>query len=237
MTAETTSIRLAPWLGWRRALAAFILTLLAAASLVGGFVLGYQQAFGGRVVPGVSVAGVSVGGLDRVAAEARLRATLPDVARGSLVLTGSGRREAIPFASLGRSYDFDAMLTQAMSVGRDGDLPERAVADLQTLVRGARVPLVVTYDRAALAAAISTLAARHDVAPVDASTALGFGGAFGVTPGRDGSAVDRQAALPPPTRRCRARARRMPRSRSRPIPWRRGSPRRRPGPPPGWRSG
>lgn len=195
MTAETTAVRIAAGFAWRRALFAFVLTLLAAAALVTGFALGYQQAFDGRVVPGVSVAGVAVGGLDRLAAEARLRAELPDVSRGSLILAETGSSERISFAGLGRSYDFDAMLSQAVSVGRGGDLPARVLEDLQTLIRGANVQPVVTYDRAALAAAVSSLAARRDVAPQDASAALGRDGFFGVTPGRDGSAVDRQAAM------------------------------------------
>ena len=65
----------------RLALASFVVT-----ALVAGFLIGYQQAFADRVIPGVRVGSVDVGGLDRAAAEARLRAALPDPSEGALVV-------------------------------------------------------------------------------------------------------------------------------------------------------
>ena len=69
---------------WRRLAFSFLVTLLAIALFGASFAVGYARMNEGRVVPGVDVAGISVAGLDRAAAQTKLRSSLPDLGSGSL---------------------------------------------------------------------------------------------------------------------------------------------------------
>ena len=59
------------------------------------------------------MAGVSVAGMDRTTAEAALRASLPALGDGEITLTVDGETVALPYASVARDYDLDAMLDAA----------------------------------------------------------------------------------------------------------------------------
>lgn len=194
MTAETAEVGVARPLHWRRALAAFLLTLLVAAALGAGFALGYHQAFAATVVPGVSAGGVSLTGLDGAGVESTLNASLPSLASGRLILHSAAGDESIPFSQLGRRYDVAAMSADATAVAHSGGLLTETGEALRTLVRGQTIPVRVTYDRAALEEAVAALASRQDTPATDASASL-VKGAFTVKPGVDGRAVDQPAAV------------------------------------------
>ncbi len=195
MTAETADLGIAQPIAWRRAVAAFGITILIAAATVAGFALGYQQAFAARVVPGVTVGGVSIGGLDRAVAEAALRAGLPSVTRGALLLRSAGGDQPVPFSQLGRSYDFGPMLDAAMAVGHGGDLPADLAEDVRALVRGESVAVRLTYSSTALRAAVASAAASRDASAASAVAVLGSDGRFTVRPAAAGSLIDQQTVL------------------------------------------
>ncbi len=195
MTAETLDAGGTGAVLWRRSLAALAVALLVAAALGGGFLVGYQDAFANRVIPGVTVDGVSIGGLDRTAAEARLRAQLPDAGRGTLVLQSPSGDATIPFSRLGRAYDYGAIVDSAMAVAHGGDLPSALAQDARALVGDEPVAPRLTYDKAALASAVAAVAGAQAVSATDAMVVLGPDGNFVVVPSAPGKVVDRQAAI------------------------------------------
>ncbi len=195
MTAETAELGLARPIAWRRAVATLGVTLLLAAAAVVGFALGYQQAFAGRVIPGVTVSGVSIGGLDRASAEAVLRSRLPSPTGGTLVLRSPGGDQAIPFSELGRDYDYGAMLNSALALGHGGGLRADVADDVRALLRGEPVAVRLTYSRPAVQAVVASVAASRDASAVDAEVVLGPDGAFTVRPAASGSSIDRGAVL------------------------------------------
>ena len=195
MTAETANLGIAQPIAWRRAVAAFGITLLVSAAALAGFVLGYQQAFAARVVPGVTVGGVSIGGLDRTAAQAVLRSRLPSVTRGALLLRSPGGDQAVPLSELGRTYDYGPMLDAAMAVGHGGDLAADLAEDVRALVSGEPVAVRLTYSSTALQVAVASAAARRDASASDAIAALGSDGVFTVRPAAAGRTIDQRAVL------------------------------------------
>lgn len=195
MTAKTVEVGVAGAVSWRRGLAAFGIALLVVIAIGAGFALGYQQAFADRVIPGVTVDGVSVGGMDRAAAASRLRAALPDPGSGSLVLRSSTGDTSVPFSKLGRAYDYGAILDVALGVGHGADLPSMIAEDLRALVRGEPVTPQLTYDHPALEAAVAGVAGTHDAGATNASVSLDQSGNFVLRPAARGVAVNRQAAV------------------------------------------
>ena len=194
MTAETVEVGIARAFSWRRGLAAFGIALLVVIAIAAGFALGYQQAFANRVIPGVTVDGVSIGGMDRAAAESHLRAALPNPGSGTLVLRSSTGDTTVPFSKLGRAYDYGGVLDVALGVGHGADLPSMVAEDLRALVRGESVTPQLTYDRAALDAAVAGVAGTHDAGATNASVSLDPSGNFVLRPAAQGVAVNRQAA-------------------------------------------
>lgn len=176
-------------LAWRRALLTFGLTLLGIVFFIGGFAVAYDRMHGGRVLPGVDVAGVQVGGLDRSAAMAMLRARLPDVAAGSLSVRIGDEVGRISYSEIGRDYDIDAIVERALAVGRDGSI----IDQLRTLTHGVSVPLQIKWDNAALVSRIDQLTAAASVSPRDA-TIERSGASYAVVPAVEGRSVDRDGA-------------------------------------------
>ncbi len=180
---------------WRTLLARLVLASLVVTALVAGFLIGYQQAFADRVIPGVRVGSVDIGGLDRAAAEARLRASLPDPSQGALVVRSRGRDETISFAGLGRRYDLPAIVERAMAPGHSGGVLDRSVEDVRTLLRGASVDVVLVADQQALEAALASAAARAGHPVTNASARLGTDGAsFVAVPDEQGHVIELSGA-------------------------------------------
>ena len=160
------------------------LMLLIAASLA----VGIMSA--DRVMPGVRVAGVDVGGLDRAAVEARLGSELPSLSTGSATVVVEEIEERISYRDLGRRYELAAMVDAAFSVARDGDPLTDGISRLRALVYPTTVaPVVHAYDEAAMDRVAVTLSERAEVAPVDA-TIVRDGARFDVTAAIDGRTLD-----------------------------------------------
>lgn len=179
---------------WRRSAAFFAITLLALFAFAAAFAAAYVGLHDGRIVPGVTVGGVRVAGLDRSAAERELRRSLPVMGSGRLTLAIGEERDVIRYSAIERDYAMTAMLDQALAVGRGGNPVGQLMDQLRTLFDGLAVPVGVTWDAERLAQRVAALAASVEADPVDAAINRP-NGRFVVSPAADGLAVDEQALL------------------------------------------
>ena len=182
-----TTARFAPLRPW---LLGFGLALVTLALAAAGFLVGLSVVYDGRVLPGVSVQGVPLAGLDRAAAAARLRGALPPIDSGRLVLQLDGDSRSIAYRTLGRDYDLSAIVDAALAVGRQGSPLERALDEARSLLRGTTVTPIATYDQAAVARELANVAAALDTPAVDARVSLARDGRFSVAPSATGTDVD-----------------------------------------------
>lgn len=188
----------------RRSMAIGLVVGLAAGVLL---LVGLSLAIGitsaEKVMPGVHVAGVDVGGLDRASAESRLAAQLSSLGTGSATLVIDEIEHVVAYDELGRRYELDAMVDAALAVARNGDPLSDGVHRLRSLVHATAMPVIVHgYDERALDRVAATLAERAEIAPVDA-TVIRDGARFDVSPSRDGRALEAsavRAALAAPLR-------------------------------------
>ncbi len=117
------------------------------ASAVGtGALFAYQGRYADRIVPGVRVAGVDVGGLDRAAARAVLTSALAAYGSGSVVVTAGSETFTLADADLGRSADVEGLLDEAFAVGRFGDAMGKVADDVRSLVHGTDIAPRVVVD-------------------------------------------------------------------------------------------
>jgi vancomycin resistance protein YoaR len=172
-------------------LVGFLGTLALGFVLLSAVSIGVSVANAGRIMPGVRVGGVEVGGLDRAAATARLESQLPSLSAGSLEVRIGEETVLVPMAELGRRYDLDVMLNGAFGVARSGDLVADAIARLRVFAVPSSVPSAVTTDGGAAAeAVVGDLVDRFSATASDASISYARGQGFTVEPGVVGMALD-----------------------------------------------
>jgi len=171
----------------------FLATLLLGVLLLVGASVGIALSHGNRIMPGVSIGGVSVGGLDRAAAAARLEAQLPPLSAGALTLDVDGHVTSVPLGDLGRHYDIDATLDMAYGVARSGNPLADGLDRLRAVV-GPTIAgeAVVVQDHNAIEDLLSSIAQRFDREPKDA-TIRRAGPRFVAVPAVTGLTVDPDA--------------------------------------------
>ena len=151
---------------------AFLVGLLLALAVGVGAMYAYDQQYVGRVLPGVRVGSVDLSGLDPETAAERLQAEYARLSEGELLLVGPDGDLSIPYEAFGRAADVDAMVADAMGIGRAGNPVERIVADARTALRGVTIQPRVTYDPDRLAERITSYADSLARRPRDARLVL-----------------------------------------------------------------
>ena len=169
----------------------FLIALMLGMLAIAGASATLAISHSNRVMPGVSVAGIPIGGLDRAAAISRLEAQLPSLADGTMTLQIDGVERTFPVADLNRSYDHEATVDAAFAVARSGNPLVDGVARLRTLanptvVAGAGVVLeAATVDQV-----VSTVVAAYDHPSVDGSVRFRKADGFVGAPAVVGITVD-----------------------------------------------
>ena len=171
-------------------LGAFLVGLVAAAVIGVGVLYAYDRQYNGRVLPGVTVDGHDMGGLDPAAAAAALANTRADLSEGRIVVTGPDGEHVITYSDIGRRLDTDALVAEALAVGRSGSPLDRIVADTRTAFRGVKLSSRVTFDADALASRIAAIAASLRIDPADAAIAIDDKLSFNVVTGSAGRMSD-----------------------------------------------
>jgi len=121
--------------------------------------LGVRASRADRVLPGVHVAGVGLGGATRDEVRERLRPIVAGLSAAPVTLVAGGRREQVTPRAAGWYVDLDATADRALASGRGGPL-----GGVWTTVAGlfaARdVPLAESIDRRQLERTVASVAAR-----------------------------------------------------------------------------
>lgn len=168
--------------GPRGALLGFLATLSIALIALVGTSTAVGLSSSGRILPGVTMGGIAIGGLDRAAAAAHLEAQLPSLSTGQATVIVDGESAVVPFAEIGRGYELDRMVDAAYAVGREGHPFITTGARVRSVLASTEMPVIVhAFDRDALDAVAVRLALRFSGPPSAAAVTL-VDGAFVVEP-------------------------------------------------------
>ncbi len=168
---------------------AFLIGLIASMAIGVGALYAYDRQYVGRILPGVAVGSLDVSGLDAVAAGAAIRQVYGYLGEGSVTFKTRDSARTVTFAEIGRGPDVDAMVAEALAVGRDGNAVERFIADARTALRGVSLTPKVTFDADALAEHGLSFADSLAREPQDAWVAV-VDKEFAVVPAIDGRLAD-----------------------------------------------
>ncbi len=148
----------------------------------------------GRVHPGVSVAGVDVGGLSKSAARLRIQNELSARMKASPVVFAAGEQSwKADSASVGASVDASSLASDAMEVGRSGGLFVAAGDRVRAWVKPIDLPAHAHVDETKTAAFLTKLDQGVAVQPKDAVIKL-RGVKMSLVPSSKGRGLDRTRA-------------------------------------------
>ena len=152
-----------PWIG---VAAAVVVVVLVLAVAVDAF------ASAGRVHPGVTVAGVRVGGMTPSEATAALEKELPAKAAAPVTVVYGKKTWEVAPADIALTFDYPALVAQAMAVGREGGL--LASVSQRTASWFGRMTLAAAgvADPERLEKELDTIAETTDVPPRDAAVEI-----------------------------------------------------------------
>ena len=195
MTSESYPQPRVPWLVrlLRLAILAFIgLSLLSLLFATG--VLAFQMAIQDRIVPGVRVADLDIGGLTRAEAIEALANQYDDVEQISYTFRDGDRSWTATAAELGLSFPADELVERAFAIGHgeDGRRSLREQAD--AWLSGAQLQLTLTFDEADARSFLLRLASEIDRERQDASLRMD-GVTVSNSPGVTGRKLDIEATM------------------------------------------
>lgn len=177
-----------------RALLALLGASVAALAAAAFFVLGARLVYSGRALPGVSAAGVSLGGQTQAQIEATLRERLTYSETGLIVLRDGERLWVARPIELGVLIDVPTMARRALAVGREGKMIEQLSAQVATWAEGVAITPVVVFDQRMGAAYLERLATGIDLPTLEASLIIN-GLEVVVERGQIGRRLDADATL------------------------------------------
>ena len=148
--------------------------LLAVVLLLAAVALVAQVAFEGRALPGVRVAGMSVGTLEASGVRDRLQVEIarPWAAAAVRVTDGSRAWDATN-AQLGIAPDLDAAVAAAISYGKTGSPLDRLRAWMAALGGEASVPFAMRAEGTSAERFVGRVAGEVDTAVVDGQISVG----------------------------------------------------------------
>ncbi|MCD6291691.1 MAG: peptidoglycan binding domain-containing protein, partial [Anaerolineae bacterium] len=180
--------------GRRRWLLVLLILLSLAALLIVALVAALEFAYADKIYPGVTVAGIPLGGKTRAQAEATLTEELDPFPIPAIVLRVEGEMIPLRPGDVGARLDVSATAAAAYRVGRGGDFWSDMRARLAALRTGYVVRPVVSYDERELRLLVERLAQRL-YRPVREARLDIQGLEPVVIPGQPGREVDVEATL------------------------------------------
>jgi len=153
-------------------IAAIVAALLLA---LGGAAYGayrYEQARADRILPGVTVVGVDVGGMTRPEAERAVKAAAAKTLRRQLTVSIGESHWIVTPAQLGRRADIDAAVTQALSLGASMGTFDRFWHRFRDQPVGADVELAYVTKGDAVTGLVDKISQRVYTGPQDASVGI-----------------------------------------------------------------
>jgi len=148
-----------------------------------------------RILPGVFIEHIPVGGLTAVEATALLRQRSQDPLSRTVIVGLATDEIELTQTELGLRILIDEAVQEALNLGRVGPWWQRALTMIRLATDGEQVPLRSTLDRRALRRLIAGLAGEVAPQPQDAQVTVERGAVVIVHPGRAGRTLDVEATV------------------------------------------
>jgi vancomycin resistance protein YoaR len=149
-TRRTSSVH------WIHVVPAMLIVLVVVTTLL--LLASFEASYADRIYPGVTVWNVDMGGLTYDEAVALVESSFPYINQPALVLRDGDRTWKVRPAEIGARLDSRAVVDQAYSFGRKGNLIEQIKTQADVWRTGRQLPPVILFDPAAARAYMDQLA-------------------------------------------------------------------------------
>ncbi len=136
-----------------------------------GFVIGFQFVYAGRIFPGISVAGVDVGGMTQSNAAVKILQQITYPQNGKILLQEKEPHLVTP-AQMGLFLDADTSARSAYQVGRRGGPGNSLSEQFEAWFSGYDLPPALIFDQRMAYSYLTELAKQIDQPTIEASIAL-----------------------------------------------------------------
>ena len=153
----------------------------------------YQTLYLNRVYPGVSVMGISAGGLTQPALITAIEEHIPDYLERSITVEAGDQVWIFTAQELGLRINPTLVADEVFAVGRQGRFVSDLVTHLNLLTTPREVEPLLWYDSAPAEAALQKMAETIDFPPQDAQLMIHPDARIEVTPARRGRRLHREA--------------------------------------------
>ncbi len=175
-------------------LMAFVLGMIVFSALLGLFYIGFKVRYLGLINPGVTIAGIDVGGLKPAAAAAKITLALPYHQQGLILLRDGDRTWSVTPAEMGLFLDPETTAYNAFRIGR-GANPLRSLSQqLGAIYTGADVPPVMIFDQRLAFEVLTRIAEERDRQVVEPSLSV-VNGEVIIHEGKSGRFLDKEVTL------------------------------------------
>jgi vancomycin resistance protein YoaR len=156
--------------------------------------LGFQLVFIGRILPGVTVAGIDVGGMTVTDAAGKINTAITFPRSGRITLQDGDQTWQVTPTDLGLFLDPNASAESAFGVGREGNLVKAMAEQFGAIYYGHPASLALIFDQRTAYQYLSNLKKQVDLPAVEANISL-QGTNVVVTNGQAGRTLDIEATL------------------------------------------
>lgn len=168
-----------------------VLVVLAGTFL---FILTSRAINAQRALPGVSMQGVALGGMNAEEIASQIEAAFTYPQQGSIALIDGDRTWMVQPRQLGVELDAQAMAAEALAVGRQGSFIERIEAQLEAWYRGHPIAPIVRFDQVVGGHFLASIAAEIDRPMLEATVTVN-GTEVAAAAGQVGRSVKIEATL------------------------------------------
>lgn len=152
-------------------------------------VIAYQVVYRDRVILGLKVHGVDVGGLDRDDASKVLQAKLTSYEAGTIVLRQGGQEFKSSPAQMGVRFDTQKTIDKALQSGKEGNPLDKLIAQVGALGAGVSLEPIYSLDGDKFAAFAKRLSLQIDQSVVNGALKID-GDQVRLLPPKEGLALD-----------------------------------------------
>lgn len=126
----------------------------------------YNVAFARRVIPGVSVAGINIGGMKFSQAKEILEKREKEITN-DLKFSFEGKEYQIKGSDIALEYDWDGTVAKAFEIGRTGNILIDTGSKISGIVKGIKIPASYDYDEESLGIKMSIIKGDIDIQSQD----------------------------------------------------------------------
>ncbi len=153
---------------------------------------GYQLAFRGLIFPKVTIAGINVGGMDRITALKLVENSFS--LNPTKIILRVGEKEVEDINKIKVEKDLNWAVEQTFLVGRNGNILTQITEQIKTVFLSRDIAVPISYNQDDLQGYIDQLALEINQEPVWPKLML-INGTYGIEPGKDGLEIKKEQLI------------------------------------------